>query len=150
MSISQKTAWVQLIIFALLVIIWAVLFGVNGTVFYWQDDGMKDIFYYTCAGAFAIVFGLNVTLSVAARGRTALNDERDRSIFRTASFWAASVALTLVLISLVLLTIVSTERGSVTVSVYFPFSIALAGAVIVMLTQAIVSVVLYRKGIRHG
>jgi len=44
MSISQKSAWIQFLIFASVVAGWAVLFAFNGTVFYWLDETMKMIF----------------------------------------------------------------------------------------------------------
>ena len=150
MSISQKTAWIQLITFSLLIIIWAVLFGVNGTIFFWEDAAMKDIFYYSCAGAFAVVTGLNLTISILARGRSALNDERDRAIFYSASRWAAGVSLTLVLAALMAVTIIYMDRSSGMISVYFLCFIALAGTAVLMLTQAIVSVILYGRSIHHG
>ena len=150
MSISQKTAWIQLITFSLLFISWAVLFGVNGTIFFWEDTAMKDIFYYSCAGAYAVVIGLNLTIGIATRGRSILNDERDRAIFHSASRWAAGITLTLILAALMAVTIIYMDRGSGTISVYFPCFIALAGTAVLMLTQAIVSVTMYGRSIHHG
>ena len=150
MSISQKTAWIQLSIFSLLIITWAVLFGINGTVFFWQDETVKDVFYYTCAGAFAVVFGLNLTVGIATRGRSVLNDERDRAVFRSASYWAAGTTLMLVLAALVALTIVYMNRDSATVSVYFPLFIVLVACAVLMLVQALASVIIYARGVHHG
>ncbi len=150
MSISQKTAWIQLSIFSLLIITWAVLFGINGTVFFWQDETVKDVFYYTCAGAFAVVFGLNLTVGIATRGRSVLNDERDRAVFRGASYWAAGITLVLVLAALVALTIVYMNRDSATVSVYFPLFIVLVACAVLMLVQALASVIIYARGVHHG
>ena len=150
MSISQKTAWIQLSIFSLLIITWAVLFGINGTVFFWQDETVKDVFYYTCAGAFAVVFGLNLTVGIATRGRSVLNDERDRTVFRSAFYWAAGITLVLVLAALVALTIVYMNRESTTVSVYFPLFIVLVACAVLMLVQALASVIIFARGVHHG
>ena len=150
MSISQKTAWIQLVIFTLLLAGWAVLFVINGTIFFWEDAGMKDTFYYSCAGAFAIMFGLNLTVSLATRGRNALNDERDRAIFRTASFRAAVITLVLVLVALLALTIVYMEQDVAGISVYFPLFIVLAAAAVMMFVQACASVILYGKAVHYG
>lgn len=150
MSISQKTAWIQLIIFSLLFIGWGILFAVNGTIFFWRDDSVKDIFYYTCAGAFAVLFGLNLTVGLATAGRNALNDERDRLIFRTASFWAVVISLVMVLVALLAVSITYMNRDSAAISVYFPLFIVLVGASLLMLVQAIASVVLYGRKLRYG
>ncbi len=150
MSISHKTAWIQLSIFSLLFIAWAVLFGINGTIFFWQNEAVKDVFYYTCAGAFAVVFGLNLTVGIATRGRSVLNDERDRAVFRQASYWAAGITLALVLGVLVALTVVYMNRGGTTVSVYFPLFIALVACAALMLVQALASVIIYARGVLHG
>ena len=149
MSISHKTAWIQLIIFSLLFIAWGILFAVNGTIFFWQNDPVKDIFYYSCAGAFAILFGLTLTVSIATHGRNALNDERDRLIFRTASFWATSISLVIVMIMLLSVSITYMNRDSAAVPVYFPLFIVLVGAALLMLTQAIASVIMYGRMLRH-
>lgn len=150
MSISQKTAWIQLVIFGLMFLGWIILFAVNGTIFFWEDAGMKDIFYYTCAGAFAILFGLNLTVSLATRGRTALNDERDKTIFRMASIWAAGLTLTLILVALLVLSIVYMDLDSPTIPVYFPLFIVLAGGAFLMFSQAVASVICYGRTVRHG
>ena len=149
MSISHKTAWIQLVVFSLLLVTWAVLFGINATIFFWQDNGMKDIFYYACAGAFAVVFGLNLVVGLAARGRSALNDERDRAVFRAASYWAAAVTLVFLLGSLLALAIVYMNGGG-TVSPYIPLLLVLSGAALLMFTQALTSVIIYTRGVRHG
>ena len=149
MSISHKTAWIQLIIFGLLFISWGILFAVNGTIFFWKEDSAKDIVYYSCAGAFAVLFGLNLTVSLATAGRNALNDERDRLIFRTASFWAASLSLIAVMAALLAISIIYMNHNDTTISVYFPLFIVLAGASFLMFTQAVASVILYGRQLHH-
>ena len=150
MNISQKTAWAQLAIFGALVIGWVVLFTINGTVFYWQDETMKMTFYWLCAAAFAALVIMNITASILKGRLKAATDERDRMILRKASLWATGVSYSFVAALLLALAITYMNSGSETVPVYFPFFIVIIGGVTLLLTQAITALLLYGRKVNHA
>ena len=150
MTISQKTAWAQLAIFGALVIGWVVLFTINGTVFYWQDETMKMTFYWLCAAAFAALVIMNITASILKGRLKAATDERDRMILRKASLWATGVSYSFVAALLLALAITYMNSGSETVPVYFPFFIVIIGGVTLLLTQAITALLLYGRKVNHA
>ena len=150
MTISQKTAWVQLAIFGALVISWLALFLTNGTIFYWQDNTMKMTFYWLCAAAFAALVIMNVTTGILKSRLKAVTDERDRMIFRKASLWATGVSYSVVAALLLALAITYMDGGSETVPVYFPLFIVIIGGVTLLLTQAITALLLYGRKVNHA
>jgi hypothetical protein len=149
MTISQKTAWAQLAIFGVVVIGWVVLFSINGTIFYWQDNAMKMTFYWLCAAAFAALVIMNIVAGILKSRLKAVTDERDRSIFRKASLWATGVSYSVVAALLLALAITYMERGSETIPVYFPLFIVIVGGVTLILTQAITAILLYGRKVNH-
>jgi cytochrome bd-type quinol oxidase subunit 2 len=150
MTISQKTAWVQLGIFGALVIGWAVLFIINGTVFYWQDDSVKMTFYWLAAAAFTALVIMNVAASILKSRYKAIADERDKAIFRRASLWATGTSYTVVVALLLALAIAYMNNGAEAISVYFPLFIVLIGGATLLLTQAIAALVMYGRKVEHG
>jgi len=150
MTISQKTAWAQLAIFGALVIGWVVLFTINGTIFYWQDETMKMTFYWLCAAAFAALVIMNIVASILKGRLKAVTDERDKVIFRKASLWATGVSYSFVAALLLALAITYMDSGSETVPVYFPLFIVIVGGVTLLLTQAITALLLYGRKVNHA
>jgi len=150
MSISQKTAWAQLGIFGALVIGWVVLFAVEGTIFYWQEETMMMTFYWLCAAAFAGLVVMNVTAVIVKSRTGAITDERDRAIFRRASLWATGTSYSVVVALLLVLAIYYMNDGSDVISVYFPLLIVIVGGVTLLLTQAVVALLLYGRKVNHA
>jgi hypothetical protein len=150
MSISQKTAWAQLGLFGALVIGWVILFSINGTIFYWQDETMKMTFYWLCAAAFAGLVVMNVVATIIKSATGAVTDERDRTIFRRASLWATGTSYSVVVALLLVLAIYYMNGGSQVISVYFPLLIVIVGGVTLLLTQAIAALLLYGRKVSHG
>ena len=149
MSISQKTAWIQMAIFGALFIGWVALFAVNGTIFYWQNNTMKMTFYWLTAAAFAGLVIMNIVMSVIQKTQKEITDERDRSIFRRASLWATGTSYTVVVILLLVLSITYMNRGSNTLPVNFPLFIVIIGGAMLVLTQAITALILYNRKFKH-
>ena len=149
MTISQKTAWVQLGIFGALVVGWAVLFIVNGTVFYWQDDSLKMTFYWLAAAAFAALVIMNIAASILKSRYGEIADERDKAIFRRASLWATGTSYTVVVALLLVLAITYMNKGSEAISVYFPLFIVLIGGATLLLTQAVAALIMYGRKVEH-
>jgi len=150
MTISQKTAWAQLIIFGALVIGWVILFSIKGTVFYWQDNAMKMTFYWLCAAAFAALVIMNVAAGILKNRLKAVTDERDKGILRKASLWATGVSYSVVAALLLALAITYMNGGSETIPVYFPLFIVIVGGVTLILTQAITALLLYGRKVNHA
>ena len=150
MTISQKTAWTQLGIFSALVIGWAVLFILNGTIYYWQDSGMKMTFYWLCVAAFAALVIINVIASIVKSRSKAITDERDRTIFRRASLWATGTSYTVVVVLLLVLAIAYMNNNHEVIPVYFPLFLVLIGGVTLLLTQAIAALIMYGRKVNHG
>ena len=150
MSISQKTAWIQLVIFGALVIGWLVLFIVNGTIFYWQDNTMKMTFYWLVTAAFAALVVMNVVMSILKSRLKAVTDERDKAIFRKASLFATGTSYSVVVALLLALAITYMNGGSDNIPVYFPLFIAIIGGVTLLLTQAIAALIMYGRKVNHG
>ena len=150
MSTSQKTAWVQLGIFGALVIAWLVLFIVNGTFFYWQDNTFKMTFYWLCAAAFGALVIMNIMTGIVQSRRKEMTDERDQAIFRRASLWATGVSYSVVAALLLALAITYMNGGSDTIPVYFPLFIVIIGGVTLLLTQAITALLLYGRKVNYA
>jgi len=150
MSISQKTAWIQLGIFGAVVIGWMVLFINNGTIFYWQNNTMKMTFYWLCAAAFTGLVLMNIVASIVKNNTKSVVDERDRLIFRKASLWATGTSYTMVVALLLALAITYMNSASETVPVNFPLFIVIAGGVILVLTQAIAALIMYGRKVNYG
>ncbi|HEY96990.1 MAG TPA: hypothetical protein G4O16_02270 [Dehalococcoidia bacterium] len=150
MTISQKTAWIQLVIFGALVIGWVVLFSIKGTIFYWQDETMKMTFYWLCAAAFIALVVMHIIAGILKGRLKAVTDERDKSIFRKASLWATGVSYSVVAALLLVLAIIYMDSGSETVPVYFPLFIVIVGGVTLLLTQSITALLLYGRKVSHA
>ena len=150
MTISQKTACLQLVIFGLLVISWVVLFSINGTIFYWQDETMKMTFYWLCATAFIALVVMNIVAVIFKNRLKAVTDERDKSIFRKASLWATGVSYSVVAVLLLVLAIVYMNNNNETLPIYFPLFIVIIGGVTLLLTQAITALLLYGRKVNHA
>lgn len=150
MSMSQKTAWTQLVIFSALVLSWVILFAINGTIFYWQDDTFKMTFYWLCAAAFAALVIMNIAAGIVQSRNKEIVDERDKLIFRKASLWATGVSYSVVAALLLVLSITYMNENSDTLPVYFPLFIVIVGGVTLLLTQAITAILLYGRRVDHG
>ena len=150
MSLGQKCVWGQLVIFGGLVIGWLVLFITRGTIFYWENESMKIIFYVLSGSAFILLVLMNLWASFGRNRKELTSDERDKSIFRKASLWATGVSYTVIasLLLIVAITYMSLEKE--TIPVYFPLFIVLIGGVTLLLTQAITALILYHRKVRHG
>ncbi len=150
MSLSQKCAWGQLVIFGVMLIGWVVLFAARGTIFYWQDDSMMMTFYAISGTPFVLLVLMNLWASLR-RGRAEVaSDERDRAIFRKASLWATGVSYTVAGALLLVVAITYMNRGNESIPVYFPLFIVLTGGVTLLLAQSIVALILYGRKVDDG
>jgi hypothetical protein len=147
---GQKRFWLQLAIFGALVIGWIIIFIANGTIFYWQDNAMKMIFYWLAAAAFATLVIMNIIASLVQSLRKELTDERDKAISRKASLWATGASYTVVVALLLALAITYMEGGRESIPVAFPLFIVLIGGATLVLTQAIAALVMYGRKVSHA
>jgi len=150
MSLNQKCACGQLVIFGGLVIGWLVLFITRGTIFYWQNESMMMIFYILSGSAFILLIIMNLWASFGRNRKEVTSDERDKSIFRRASLWATGVSYTVIASLLLTVAITYMNLEKEYIPVYFPLFIVLVGGVTLLLTQAVVALILYSQKVRHG
>jgi hypothetical protein len=150
MSMNQRCAWIQFLIFTIVVVGWITLFILNGTIFYWQNESMMMAFYILSAIGFASLVLLNLTASLLGRRGKMMSDERDKSIWRKASLWATGTSYTVVVTLLLLLSIIYMNQGSEAISVYFPLFIVIIGGVALLLTQAITAILLYNRKVNYS
>ena len=150
MSMNQKCAWAQLIIFASVLVGWSVVFISNGTIFYWQDDSMMMTFYIISAVGFGLLVLMNLIVGIFGGRGKLMSDERDKSIWCRASLWATGVSYTVVGVLLLVVSITYMNQGSNLISVYFPLFIVLIGGVTLILTQAITALILYNRKVSYG
>ncbi|UCE98014.1 MAG: hypothetical protein JSV74_01415 [Dehalococcoidia bacterium] len=150
MSMSQKFAWIQLLIFTAVIIGWSVIFISNGTIFYWQNDSMMITFYIISAIGFGLLVLMNLVASIRGSRGAMRSDERDKSIWRRASLWATGVSYTIVGTLLLVVAIIYMNQGSDVIPVYFPLFIVLIGGVALLLTQAITALILYGRKVNYG
>jgi hypothetical protein len=150
MSMSNKFAWVQLLIFAAVVIGWSALFISKRTIFYWQDDSMMITFYILSGVGFASLVLMNLVVSIRGSRGAVRSDERDKSVWRRASLWAVGVSYTIVGILLLVTSITYMNQDSDMIPVYFPLFIVVIGGVVLLLTQAITALILYGRKVSYG
>jgi hypothetical protein len=150
MSMSQKFAWIQLLIFATVMIVWFVLFISRGTIFYWQDDSMMITFYILSGAGFASLVLMNLVASIKGSRGVVRSDERDKSVWRKASLWAVGVSYTVVGVLLLVVAITYMNQGSDVISVYFPLFIVVIGGVVLLLTQALTALILYNRKVSYA
>ena len=145
MSLRQKCAWGQLAIFGAMLIGWLVLFAINGTIFYWQDNTMMMVFYGVSGTAFVLLVLMNVLMALRRNRAEVSMDERDRAIYRRAFLWATGISYTTVGALLLAVSITYMNQGSDDIPVYFPIFIVMVGSVTLLLAQSIAALFLYSK-----
>ena len=79
MTLRQKCAWGQLVIFGATLIGWLVLFTTNGTIFYWQNDSMMMTFYAISGTAFVLLVLMNILVTLRRNHTEVTMDERGPS-----------------------------------------------------------------------
>lgn len=145
MSTNQRRAWGNIIVWGLYLIVSAIVLALNGTIFFWQDDSLRNTFY-AITGAAAVGWFLMMSVVWGRRSKSAIDiDERDNEIMSRVNAAAGPIAMTAVaLTTLVVMIIYLKDRDSV-ISPYFLMYITLINVVVYWLAQGIITLVAYRR-----
>ena len=139
MSPSQKMAWGSYLVVS------AIVLAVNGTIFFWQEDPLRNAFYAITGAAIAafIIMMLVVWIGKSKAGVTI--DERDNEIMNRVNALVGPIAMTAVAVTALVLMIVYLEDKNSVISPYFLIYITMINVVVYWLAQAIYTLVAYRR-----
>lgn len=145
MSPNQKRAWGNIIVWGSFLVALAIALGTNGTIFFWQEDSLRNTFYAITGAAFAawFIMMLVVWLTTPKSGTT--TDERDNQIFSRANSLAGPIALTAVAATALVLGLIYTEDKNSVMSTYFLMYITIINIVVYWLAQAVGTLIGYRR-----
>ena len=145
MSTSQKMALGNLIVWGSYLVALAVALAVNGTVFFWQEDTLRNTFYIiTGVAIVAFIIMMLVVWTAKARAGDVI-DERDNAIMNRVNALAGPVAMTAVAVTALALSIIYLTDKSSVMSPYFLLYITMINVVVYWLSQAIFTLIAYRK-----
>lgn len=145
MSLNQKRAWGNIIVWGLYLTVLAIVFALNGTVFFWQDDSLKNIFYAVTGAAVVGWLVMMLVVWLTASRSKITTDERDNVISSRANSLAGPIAMTAVAVTSLALMIVYLEDKSSVMSPYFLIYITMMNVVVYWLAQGIITLVAYRR-----
>jgi hypothetical protein len=138
-------AWGNVVVWGSYLATSVILLAVNGTVFFWQEDSLRNTFYAITGVAIAafIIMLLVVWTRKSKAGVT--TDERDNAIVNRVNALAGPIAMTAVAVTSLVLMIVYLEDKSSVMSPYFLIYITMINVVVYWLAQAIYTLVAYRR-----
>jgi len=145
MSASRKMAWGNVIVWGTYLVVLAIVLAVNGTIFYWQEDSLRNTFYAITGAAMAafIIMMLVVWMRKSKAGVTV--DERDNAIMNRVNALAGPIAMTAVAAISLALGLVYIEDKNSVMSPYFLMYITMINVVVYWLAQAIYTLIAYRR-----
>ena len=145
MSPNQKRAWGNLIIWGSYLAISVILLAFNETVFFWEDDSLRNTFY-AITGALIIAWFIMMLIVWLGKTKSAITtDERDNAIISRVNAAAGPIAMTAVAVtSLVLMIIYLDDKNSV-MSPYVLIYITMINVVVYWLAQAIITLIAYKR-----
>ena len=145
MSPSQKMAWGNLIVWGAYLVVMAIVLAINGTIFFWQEDSLRNAFYVITGAAIVafIIMMLVVWIGKSKAGVTI--DERDNEIMNRVNTLVGPIAMTAVAVTALVLMIVYLEDKNSVISPYFLIYITMINVVVYWLAQAIYTLVAYRR-----
>ena len=145
MSASRKMAWGNVIVWGTYLVVLAIVLAVNGTIFYWQEDSLRNTFYAIAGAAMAafIIMMLVVWMRKSKAGVTV--DERDNAIMNRVNALAGPIAMTAVVATSLVLGLVYIEDKNSVMSPYFLMYITMINVVVYWLAQAIYTLIAYRR-----
>jgi hypothetical protein len=145
MSPNQKRAWGNIIVWGAFLVAAAILMSVNGTVFFWQEDSLRNAFY-TITGVAIVAWFIMMLIVWMSTPKTATSsDERDSQIMSQVNAAAGPIAMTAVAVTALVLMIVYLEDKTSVISPYFLIYIAMVNIVVYWLAQGIITLIAYRQ-----
>lgn len=145
MSPNQKRAWGNIVVWGAFVVASAVILSVNGTVFFWQDDTIRNTFYAITGAVIVAWFIMMLFVWLRTPGNRTAADERDNIIMSRVNAAAGPIAMTAVAITVLVLLIIYLKDENSVISPYFLIYIALANIVVYWLAQGIITLIAYRR-----
>ena len=145
MSPNQKRAWGNIIVWGAFVVAAVIVLSVNGTVFFWQQDSLKNAFYTITGVAVVAWFIMMLVIWLSTPKTAASSDERDIQIMNRVNAAAGPVAMTVVAVTALVLMIIYLEDKTSVISPYFLIYIALVNIVVYWLAQGIITLIAYRR-----
>ena len=145
MSPNQKRAWGNIIVWGAFLVASAVALAVNGTVFFWQQDSLRTIFYSITGAAFAAFFIMMLIAWLSTPKNTTASDERDNEIMARVNAAAGPIAMTAVAVTALALMIIYLEDKTSVISPYFLIYIVLINVIVYWLSQAVITLIAYRR-----
>jgi len=145
MSPNQKRAWGNIVVWGAFLVASAIVLAINGTVFFWQDDSLRNTFYTITGAAIVAWFIMMLLVWLSTPGNTTAADERDGMIMARVNAAAGPIAMTAVAVTTLVLLIIYLEDKSSVISPYFLIYIALANIVVYWLAQGIITLIAYRR-----
>ena len=145
MSPSQKMAWGNVIVWGTYLVVLAIVLAANGTILFWQEDSLKNVFFTITGVAFAAFIIMMSLVWVRASKAKVTIDERDHKIMNRANALAGPIAIAAVAVTSLVLGLVYTEDKNSVMSPYFLMYVSLINLVVYWLAQAIHTLVAYRQ-----
>ena len=145
MEPNRRRAWGNIIVWGGYLVILAVIFTVNRTVFFWQEDILQNTFYAVTGVAVIAWFIMMLVVWIRKPKANITADERDNEIMRRVNAAAGPVAMTAVAVTALVLIIIYLEGKTSVISPYFLVYIALVNIVVYWLAQAVITLVAYRR-----
>jgi len=138
-------AWGNVVVWGSYLAASVILLAINGTVFFWQEDSLRNTFHAITGAAIAafIIMMLVVWARKSKAGVT--TDERDNAIMNRVNALAGPIAMTAVAVTSLVLMIVYLEDKSSIMSPYFLIYITMINVVVYWLAQAIYTLIAYRR-----
>ena len=145
MSPSQKMAWGNVIVWGSYLVVLAIVLAANGTVLFWQEDSLRNIFFTITGVAVAAFIIMMLFVWVGASRARVTIDERDHKIMNRANALAGPIAIAAVAVTSLVLSLIYVENKNSVMSPYFLMYIAFINLIAYWLAQAIYTLVAYRR-----
>ena len=145
MSPSQKMAWGNVIVWGTYLVVSAIVLAANGTILFWQEDSLKNIFFTITGVAFAAFIIMMLFVWIRASRARITMDERDHKIMNRANALAGPIAIAAVAVTSLVLSLIYVEDKNSVMSPYFLMYVSLINLVVYWLAQAIHTLVAYRR-----
>ena len=145
MAPNQKMAWGNVIVWGSYLVVLAIVLAANGTILFWQEDALKNVFFTITGVAFvAFIIMMLFVWMRASRARVTI-DERDHKIMNRANALAGPIAIAAVAVTSLVLSLIYVEDKNSVMSPYFLMYVSLINLVVYWLAQAIHTLVAYRQ-----
>ena len=145
MSPNQKMARGNLIVWGSYLVVLAIVLAANGTILFWQEDSLKNVFFTITGVAMAAFIIMMLLVWVRASRARVTIDERDHKIMNRANALAGPIAIAAVAVTSLVLSLIYVEDKNSVMSPYFLMYVTLINVVVYWLAQAIYTLVAYRR-----